>query len=356
MSKALRSTALAIALLALAAACAPSTTSPNAAGLSLPSMTHGQPPLTAVGQALARGATGQRDSVAQRHATRRPCPNVHSYVAWYCPNISHCGLWLWTCACACVPTKFLGFPPPVPWNVSQLKATGVVQWASSSTTSSNVNEVALANKKFKSEGILTSGIDSAVLGLAQSPSGNIYVGQSSTNQILVFAAGSTYPTTLTEPNLANVYYLATDKAGDLFVDGLAYTSGIYVFELDEMKAGSSKFLRLPIKADFPGGIAVDRRQDLWVADQGNGTSGTISEYLPPSYEKPKTSFSYAGDDTEISIDSSNNELVAANNFIQSSSEYSAGVVYSLPSGKVLASAAPTPGPMYGICFQKPTNI
>jgi hypothetical protein len=332
----------------------------HAAGFSMSSTT---PPLTAVSLALGRGATDPRDSKARPQTTRRhPCPNVHSYVAFYCPNFRQCGLWQWTCACACVPTKFLGWPvAPNPWNVSAMQAKcsacGPAHWAASQTTSSNVNEIALASKSFKPLGELTNGINTVALGVAQDPRGNLYIGQVGTNQILVYAAGSTYPTeTLTEPNISNVYYLATDKAGDLFVDGWAYGSSETAFEVDELKAGSATFSRLNVTGTFPGGLAIDKKQNLWVDDQGNGTSGTISQYAPPSYAKLRTSFSYAGDNTEISIDSTNTQLVAANNFVQGSSVYSGGVVYSIPSGKVLSSATPTLGIMYGICFKKPTQI
>jgi sugar lactone lactonase YvrE len=226
-------------------------------------------------------------------------------------------------------------------------------WAWSQTGASNTNEVELAAKNFKSVGQLTSGINNVALGLTQDLKGNLYVGQSSTNQILVFPAGSEVPTrTLTLPTTFSVYYLAANKAGDLFVDG-SDTSG--VFHLYESNDGGKTFGALKITAAFPGGLAVDKKQNLWVADQGNGTSGTISEYAPP-YVKLKTSFSYAGDDTEISIDSTNTELVAANNTMQGTSVYSGGVVYSIPSGKVLSSASQSLGNMYGICFQKPSKI
>lgn len=357
MFKSLYFTATAIALLAVATACDsanPTQMQANSAGRWVPMATHGSPPLTAVSLALSHGASGSHNSVTQP-ATQHPCPNLHYVYAWYAGPPA--GMWTWLCACSCVPSSY-GWPiHAAPQNIQalQTKFIGPLHWAASQTDSNNVNSVALASKNFKKQSQLTNGINNVALGLAQDTNGNVYVGQTATNQILVFAAGSTNPTTLTDPNIASVYYVAVDKAGDLFVDGWAMVSGSAVFELDEMKAGSGTFSQLPVKAAFPGGIAVDRMQNLWVDDQGNGSSGTISEY-PAPYTKMKTKFSYAGDNTEISIDSSNTELVAANNFIQSSTVYSGIVMYSIPSGKVLSSAAPSPGTLYGVCFKKPTKI
>lgn len=141
--------------------------------------------------------------------------------------------------------------------------------------------------------------------VAVDPSGNAYVTGYGTNTIYVFAAGSTTVTSTLTDNNQTLYSIASDSNGDIFVNGF----GGFV---DEFPKGTTTPTTLPITYAFPGGLAVDRSNNLFVNDQGNKQKGKISEYAPP-YTKPSIrSITYAGDIIGISVVKAGTQIWGAN--------------------------------------------
>jgi len=303
-------------------------------------------PITATRLALARGYSGPQNQLATRNAKRKaPCPNVYSIDAYRSDGFNS-GIWDWTCTCACVPTSLdPAIAVTTNYSLAGLKCTACTPIVVGGTTATS-NIVGRYSAKWQSLSEL-NGIESVPLGVAEDLSGNIYVTQNvGVSEVLMFPPGSSNASqTFIDSNLSSVYWVAVDKRRDIFVDGLKGSA----LEVDELPAGSTKFTALPITGQMPGGLAIDRRQNLWVSDQGNGVSGTISEY-PPPYQKMKTGFKYAGDNTGIVVNATGTLLGAANNYIQSSQTYSSPVIYNIPAGTIRSSGTGNPGELYAALF------
>jgi hypothetical protein len=99
-------------------------------------------------------------------------------------------------------------------------------------------------------------------GVAVDSSANVYVADSTGNQVLSFAKGSTTATTLIT-GLSQPHQVAIDGNGDLFV---ADTGNNQIVELP---AGATSTVALGTSLSAPQGVAVDGLGDLFIADTGN---------------------------------------------------------------------------------------
>jgi hypothetical protein len=151
------------------------------------------------------------------------------------------------------------------------------------------------------------------LGIVADASGNAYVTAFPHNFIDYYAAGSTTPTsTITDAHLSTIYFLAMDKSRNLFYDGWGTGgpgTGLQIDEYNNTSHATTKLLTIPGK--FPGGMAIDPLGILYVADEGNGTSGVI-ESLKPPYRRVSRSFSYSGLITGIDLDKTGKVLWVSN--------------------------------------------
>jgi hypothetical protein len=124
--------------------------------------------------------------------------------------------------------------------------------------------------------------------------GNTYVGHLGASKISVFAAGSTSPTaTLTDPNASSIFFITCDANGNLF---LTYFDVNGVGHADEYSGGT--FTQLPFTLSFPGGIQLDRNENLLVDDQ---LVPSISTYAPPYTSAPLSTFTLTGDPVNFSL-------------------------------------------------------
>ncbi|MBV9027986.1 MAG: hypothetical protein JO311_05175 [Candidatus Eremiobacteraeota bacterium] len=99
-------------------------------------------------------------------------------------------------------------------------------------------------------------------GIALCPDGTLYVANADGNSISEYAHEATKSTgTLVDPG-TQVFHLACDSKGDLFV-----TIGGKPGAVDEFVPGQSAPINLPIRLNFPEGIAVDRHDDVVVANE-----------------------------------------------------------------------------------------
>lgn len=136
-------------------------------------------------------------------------------------------------------------------------------------------------------------------------SGNVYVTTFASNTIFVFAKGSTKPTSTLTDNNQPLYWITSDPKRDIFVNGF----GGFV---DEFRAGSSSPETLPITFQYPGGLSVDQKNDLVVADQGGSSGGgNITSYAIPGYSAIY-SISYNGDIAGITGTRNSKDIWGAN--------------------------------------------
>lgn len=167
--------------------------------------------------------------------------------------------------------------------------------------------------------------------LAVDPRGRVYVTSFNQSSIYVYPPNSnTFTSVLTDSIDPNLWWIAGDSKGDMFVSGFGKT-------LEEFKAGASQPTRLPITYEMPGGLAVDDNDDLLVCDGGSGSTGTIALYAPPYTGKPIYAFAYNGSAAGCAFGSDGAEVFVANNATD------AGEVYAVPSGTLLASTSAIAG-------------
>jgi len=170
------------------------------------------------------------------------------------------------------------------------------------------------------------------------------------NTLTFWAGYSSTPTaTLVDGNMSSMSAVAIDSQSDVFVSG--QSAGTGALEVDEVSpAGAIK--QLNISGSVAGGIALDEKNHLWVGDQGNGLTGTMTEYSPVGgYAKPIASFAVSGDDTRIAVDAQGSRMIAANNVGDGSEFASQMVAYQLPKGNVIATSATTYGAeSFGVAF------
>jgi hypothetical protein len=323
--------------------------------------------MTAVRAALMRGARpdtlAQRDAPTRIHHDIAPCPAHYFYVP--APSPPNPGgtmdeyeqLNCWTVVfIRHIYPKWKPYPAPVdpvPYavfadRVHKKIGVGYQDYYGNA-------EIATYSANWAIQSLTNQLSGAAPLSMAADAAGNTYVAAWPSNQIAVYAPGGTDPAAdIIDIGLTAVYGVAVDKAGDLFASGFNTYGN---FEVDEASAGSNyTFTALPISGQFPGGLAIDSRQNLWVCDQGDGSSGSISKLAPPYTGRAKVAFSYAGDNFGIAISSDNKSLIAANNVFQGSQSYSGAVIYSLPSGSVQASSPTNPGIMTAATFRDVSSI
>ncbi len=171
--------------------------------------------------------------------------------------------------------------------------------------------------------------------------GNAYAVEYSTSTICVIAKGSTSCTsTLTDSLDSQLYWIASDSKGDLIVDGYSHT-------VEEFKAGSQSATALPQTDTFPGGVAVDKSQNLLFCDGGNGSQGTISAFKPPYTGSAFYTFTVTGQPFGISLNQSEKDVWAAN------LPAGDGQEYSVPAGKLIDSTQGGLSENLGIALEPP---
>jgi hypothetical protein len=170
------------------------------------------------------------------------------------------------------------------------------------------------------------------------------VGSSCGDNVLTYWGGfSPTPTqTIVDGNLSSMSSLAMDNHDDVFVAGQSAATG--ALEVDEVSAKSGAIKALGVTGSVAAGLAIDNHNDLWVEDQGNGVTGTMSEYTPATgYSNPATSFAVSAGDTKIAVDAQGGEMLASNNILDGSEYASQMIAYQLPAGNIIATSQTTYG-------------
>jgi hypothetical protein len=111
---------------------------------------------------------------------------------------------------------------------------------------------------------------SPTLGLATlagaSGSGYLYAANSGTNTISVFLKGNIV-STVVDNNLSSIDYVAVDKKGDLFDDGLSESSGsAQVDKFAPNSPNATVFYQMPYGA-YPGGLATGKKGVVYVVNE-----------------------------------------------------------------------------------------
>jgi len=101
----------------------------------------------------------------------------------------------------------------------------------------------------------------------------------SAGQVLVYSSPSSSPTVLTNPAQYQYFFAGYDNAGDLWVDGLTYSSG-GPFILSSCGASSCSTINLSGGTIyFPGAVQWDRTRSEWVVfDQSCGDTPAACSY------------------------------------------------------------------------------
>ena len=170
------------------------------------------------------------------------------------------------------------------------------------------------------------------------------IGSSCGDNVLTYWGGfSPTPTqTIVDGNLSSMTSLAMDSRDDVFVAGQSAITG--ALEVDEVSAKSGAIKALGITGSVAAGLALDNHNNLWVEDQGNGVTGTMSEYTPATgYSNPATSFAVSAGDTKIAVDAQGGEMLASNNILDGSEYASQMIAYQLPAGNIIATSQTTYG-------------
>jgi hypothetical protein len=170
------------------------------------------------------------------------------------------------------------------------------------------------------------------------------IGSSCGDNVLTYWGGfSPTPTqTVVDGNLSSMSSLAMDSHDDVFVAGQSAATG--ALEVDEVSAKSGAIKALGITGSVAAGLALDNHNNLWVEDQGDGVTGTMSEYtLATGYVNPVNSFSVSGGDTKIAVDGQGGEMLASNNLSDGSEYASQMIAYQLPAGNVIETSPTTYG-------------
>jgi hypothetical protein len=197
--------------------------------------------------------------------------------------------------------------------------------------------VAVYTKKTKQIGTLT-GLTGIPLGITSDVRENVWVTNYPSNSLSAFAPGASTPTaTYSDANLSSMSFVAADQNGNIYVSGQSATTG--ALEVDQLTPATGNFVPLSsIGGAVAGGIAVQTKTGLlWVCDEGNGSSGTISSYSLSTFQRV-TQFAYSGIDTGIAVPPSGPAVYAINNVVAGSAFTVRGIEYDAKSGKVAASA------------------
>jgi hypothetical protein len=145
--------------------------------------------------------------------------------------------------------------------------------------------------------------------------GKVYVGHLGANIISVFAKGSLTPThTITDPHASSLFFIAADSIGNVFASNFD-SNGIG--HVDVFSRGKVK--QLPMTLLFPGGVKVDKNDNLLVDDQ---SALTISTYAPPYTSPPTNVMTLTGDPVSFTLTSSEQAIWDANAVNVDGEEYS----------------------------------
>lgn len=213
------------------------------------------------------------------------------------------------------------------------------------------NAIAVENPKGKQIGTLT-GLTGEPVGIATDSKGDVWATNYPSNTISEYNPGATEPSaTYTDGNLSSLRYIAMDQNNNVYVSGQSAGSG--GLEVDQLQASAF----IPIKTitgAVGAGIAISpKTRTLWVCDEGDRTSGTISAYTMPGFNR-RMQIAYSGDDTGIAAAKSGKEVYAINN-VADGSQFDVSVVrYDSKTGKVLGStpSITTSAPAVGISNHK----
>jgi hypothetical protein len=188
------------------------------------------------------------------------------------------------------------------------------------------------NKKWSTVATLT-GLTGVPIGVMVDAKNDVWATNSPSNTISEYNPGATRPTAIyTDAIMSSISYIASDKAGDVYVSGQGSSGNLEVDELN-----GSKFTPIKtITGSVGGGIAVESSgKSLWVCDEGTGAKGTISSYTIPGFKR-REQFAYTGSDTGTT---SGKQVWAINNVVASGSTFNVDVViYNAKKGKVISSS------------------
>lgn len=202
-----------------------------------------------------------------------------------------------------------------------------------STASSNF--IAVANSKGKQVGTLT-GLTGDPVGIATDAKADVWATNYPSNTISEFGPGAKTPTaTFTDGNLSSLRYVAVDQDNNVYVSGQRAGSGN--LEVDELQGSAFTPIKT-ITGAVGAGIAISpKTKTLWVCDEGDGTSGTISGYTIPGFKRRMQSVT-SGDDTGIAVSKSGKEIYVIDNVADGSQFDVSVVVYNAKTGKVVSTA------------------
>lgn len=135
-------------------------------------------------------------------------------------------------------------------------------------------------------------------------SGNVYassvISASGGGNVVMYPHGSGSGNQLDMKNACfNCYFLAVDRAGNVWVDG--FDSAFAPIVGYWGPGGKGSFTKVGITFNFPGGIEFDRRGDLLLVDQqGNlqANSSTVSVY-PPGSTQPSKVCGFSGNNNDV---------------------------------------------------------
>jgi hypothetical protein len=159
------------------------------------------------------------------------------------------------------------------------------------------------------------------------------------------------------------YFLAVDAQGNLYSAG--WNTGSTAGVVDRCDKGLKNCVTVLGNISFPGGIAFDEHQDLYVNSQGNYYS-TISEFSGCANAQPKchliTSFTYTGATfTAIALDTHDKNLYGAAIlppcFPSTYTNCGSAIGFLLPLSKQKVSGqtpSVDPAQPFGIAYWKPS--
>ncbi|MBV8725130.1 MAG: hypothetical protein JO078_04255 [Candidatus Eremiobacteraeota bacterium] len=139
-------------------------------------------------------------------------------------------------------------------------------------------------------------------GIALCPNDTLYVANAEGDSISEYAHESTEPTGAIVDSGTQVFHVACDSKSDLFV-----TIGGKPGAVDEFPAGSSTPINLPIRLNFPEGIAVDRSDDVVVAN------GTTIDFYRVGASKPFKQIAVPDSTIDVAFDASDRYVWATTN-------------------------------------------
>jgi DNA-binding beta-propeller fold protein YncE len=193
-------------------------------------------------------------------------------------------------------------------------------------------------------------------GMAAAKDGTVYATEFPSNYIDIFDPSGNLTQT-TDNNMFGVYNLAVDRAGAIFVAG--QTSGSFEGGVDVCNAQGGSCTPTGILYGFPGGLAFDKKQHLYVADQ----LGLIYEYKAPygaanlvatyQYSTGKAAGAFAN----IALDTKDASIWGANtyNCASGSCAFAQQVMLPLGSGLGAATTPWTSAQAIGISVWKPSK-